>query len=127
MSALFLRLLNLSIKAGWLVLALVAVRPLLKKAPAWVKCAMWGAVGLRLTLPFSLKTSVSLVPSAETVPEAILTSPEPRIDSGIPAVNEAVLVPGIDHGGFLADLPDPARELKFRFAHRGPPGIPSRK
>ena len=90
MSVLFLRILDMSIKAGWLVMALAAVRPLLKRAPAAIKCAMWAAVALRLMFPFSLKSALSLIPSAVTVSEDILTSPTPSISSGIPAVNSTI-------------------------------------
>ena len=55
MSALFIKLLNMSIAAGWLVLAIVLLRFAFKKAPGWVRCAVWALVALRLALPFSFR------------------------------------------------------------------------
>ena len=90
MSGIFLKLLNMSITAGWLILAVLAVRLLLKRAPRWIACLLWGLVALRLICPFSLKSVLSLIPSAETVPADIARSSHPAIQSGISVVNEAV-------------------------------------
>jgi len=90
MDAVFLKLLNMSITASWLCLAVLLVRLLLKKAPKALSCALWALVGLRLVLPFSLESVLSLVPSAEPLPEDMLLSPAPTINSGIPVINEVV-------------------------------------
>ena len=67
MSSLFIHLLNISITAGWIVLVVVLLRFVLKKAPKWIRVALWGLVALRLLLPVSIESVLSLVPSAETV------------------------------------------------------------
>ena len=67
MNAFFLKVLNISITAGWLVLAVVMLRFVLKKAPKWVHCLLWGLVALRLLLPFKIESDLSLLPSAEPV------------------------------------------------------------
>ena len=90
MSAVFLKLLNLSITAGWLILAIVLLRPLLKKVPRKISCALWALVALRLVCPFSLESVFSLVPSSETVPQDIAVQTTPAINSGIPAVNQVI-------------------------------------
>ena len=90
MEGLFFHLLNISINAGWLVLAVLLLRLLLKKAPTWMRVALWGLVGLRLILPFSIESIFSLIPSAETVPPTIVYDREPAIQSGIPAINNIV-------------------------------------
>ncbi len=64
MEAVFIKLLNMSITAGYLVLAVVLLRLLLKKAPKAIFVAMWALVGLRLMVPFSLESIFSLIPSA---------------------------------------------------------------
>lgn len=87
---LFLDLLNLSISATWLILAVVLLRFVFKKAPKWVNCLLWGIVGLRLVFPFSVESIFSLIPSAETVPPDIVYDAEPQINSGIPAFNSVV-------------------------------------
>ncbi|MBQ8258481.1 MAG: hypothetical protein IJY97_02870 [Clostridia bacterium] len=102
MSDLFIKIFNLSVTAGWLVLAVLLCRPLMKKAPKWINFLLWGIVGLRLVFPFSLESIFSLVPSAEPIPEDIMFSPTPEINSGIGAVNSVInpilstnLTPGI--------------------------------
>lgn len=90
MKELFLNFLNMSITAGWIVLVLVLVRPLLKKAPKWITCALWGLVALRLVLPFSVESAISLIPSTETVPPEAIYQTEPQIHSGITVLNSAV-------------------------------------
>ena len=67
MAAIFLKLFNMSIAAGWLILAVLVLRLLLKKVPKWVSCLLWGIVAVRLVCPFSLESAWSLIPSAETV------------------------------------------------------------
>ena len=64
MEALFLKLVNMSITASWLVLAVIAVRLIFKKAPKWILCLLWGLVAFRLICPFSIESSLSLIPYA---------------------------------------------------------------
>ncbi len=90
MATIFLKLLNLSITASWLILAVLGLRLLLKNAPRWQVCLLWSAVAVRLIFPFSIKSSLSLIPSAQTISPDILTMPKPEIHSGIPAVNSLV-------------------------------------
>ena len=90
MEQIFFRLLNISINAGWLVLAVLMLRVLLKKAPRWLHVALWGLVGIRLALPFSIESIFSLIPSAETVPPTIVYEREPAIDSGFSSVDQIV-------------------------------------
>lgn len=90
MSAVFLKLLNMSITASWLILAVFAARLLLKKAPRWIVCLLWGFVALRLLCPFSLKSAFSLVPSAETIPADIAETDYLKVHTGFTAVNTAI-------------------------------------
>lgn len=90
MEAVFLKILNMSIAASWLVLAVLIVRLLMKKAPKWVAVLMWGLVAIRLVSPFSLESVFSLIPSAETVPGDILSSANPAIHSGISPLNSFI-------------------------------------
>lgn len=87
MSTVFLRCVNLSISAGWLILAVLLLRFALRKAPRWICCLLWMLVGLRLLCPFTLPSPISLIPSARTIPEDILMSPAPSVSSGIPAID----------------------------------------
>ena len=91
MSGIFLKLLNLSISASWLVLVVLALRLVLKRAPKWVNVLLWGMVALRLALPFSIESALSLIPSAETVsPEVVQFDPAPTITSGVELIDNAV-------------------------------------
>ncbi len=90
MNDLFLTLVNMSITATWAVLAFTILRPLLRKVPKWVNCLLWGVVGLRLCLPFSFESALSLIPSAETIPTNITVSSNPQIDTGVDIVNNVV-------------------------------------
>ena len=90
MSAVFLKILNMSITASWLILAVVFARLLLKKAPKWIACLLWALVAIRLVCPFSIKSVISLIPSGETIPENIEILQNPEIDTGIAAINDAV-------------------------------------
>ena len=90
MSNLFLKILNMSIAAGWLILAVVLLRFLLKKAPRWITVLLWGIAALRLAVPFSFESAWSLIPSAETFQAHNIQYETPAVSSGIPAVNNAV-------------------------------------
>lgn len=90
MEAVFLKLLNMSIAASWLVLAVLILRMLLQKAPKAIRCVLWGLVGVRLICPFSFESVFSLIPSAETVPQEILFAEEPAIHSGISLLNQTI-------------------------------------
>ena len=101
MSGIFLKLLNLSISVSWLVLVVLALRLVLKRAPKWVNVLLWGMVALRLMLPFSIESALSLIPSAETFsPEVVRFDPAPTITSGVTIIDKAPVV-GIT-GGAIA-------------------------
>ena len=82
MDTVFLSLLNRSMAAGWLILAVVALRLPLKKAPRWITAALWGLVAVRLICPFSFESRFSLLPRADAIPPAALTAKHPAVGSG---------------------------------------------
>ncbi len=91
MEMIFLNVFNRSLAAGWLILAVIVVRFLLKKAPRRLSCVLWAVVAVRLLCPFFPASSFSLIPSRETISaEVVRFAPAPAIDSGIPALNEAL-------------------------------------
>ena len=90
MQEIFLKLFNMSITAGWLILAVMVLRILLKRAPKWIVCLLWGLVAVRLACPVSLESVFSLIPSGETVRQEVLFSERPVIDSGIRLVDNVV-------------------------------------
>ena len=90
MTDLFLCLFNRAVAAGWLVLAVLVLRLLLKKAPKWTRLLLWGLVAVRLVCPFTLESIWSLIPSAQTIAPEALLEPVPTIHSGLPVLNTAV-------------------------------------
>lgn len=94
MEVVFLKLLNRSIAAGWLILAVICLRPVLRRAPRWMLCLLWGLVAVRLLCPVSLQSVFSLIPSRATVrQEAVFSeafSETPVVQSGIRLVDHAV-------------------------------------
>ena len=81
MSDLVLKVVNMSISAGWIVLALLLIRLIFRKIPKWVNMLLWGLVAIRLLLPFSMQSAVSLIPDTNIVPETVIESPAPQIES----------------------------------------------
>ena len=90
MSSVFLTLLNMSITASWLILAVIVIRLLLKKAPKWISCALWALVAIRLICPLSFESKLSLIPTSQTIPQNIAMQATPQIDSGIAIVNDVI-------------------------------------
>ena len=102
MNDLFLKIINMSISASWLVLAVLLLRFVLKKAPKWVNVLLWGIVAVRLAFPFSIESALSLIPSAETISPGIMMDTVPSVQTGVPAIN-SVINPVI--GSSLAPTP----------------------
>ena len=90
MSEIFLEILNRSIASSWIILAVLVLRLLLKKAPKWIAVLLWAVVAVRLICPFSIESVLSLIPSAETVSPDIMYQDTPHITSGIPVINATV-------------------------------------
>lgn len=90
MTKTFLNLANLSITAGYLILAVLILRLILRRLPKNLLLWLWGLVGLRLILPFSLESALSLIPRAKPIPMDIAYSPSPAIDSGVAVIDRAV-------------------------------------
>ena len=68
----FSNVMNISIMASWLILVVLLLRFVLKKAPKWIHVALWGVVALRLVMPFSIESVFSLIPSTETISMELL-------------------------------------------------------
>lgn len=91
MDKIFLSLLNRSIAAGWLILAVMILRLLLKKAPKWLPCILWGIAAVRLICPFSFESAFSLIPSGETLSRTtVMYDQRPEITSGVSALNRTL-------------------------------------
>ncbi len=90
MSDFFLSVINMSISAGWIVIAVLVLRLLLKKAPKWITVLLWGIVALRALCPFTVESVLSLIPSAETVSPDIMLDRTPTVNTGVPMINNAL-------------------------------------
>lgn len=91
MANIFMDLFNMSITASYLVLAVVVARFLLRKAPKWINCLLWALVGIRLICPFSFESSLSLIPSSQTISVNNSSTGRPfTVQSGVPVVDSNV-------------------------------------
>lgn len=90
MAAFFLKLINMSINASWVLLAVFIARLLLKNAPKYIHCLLWGLVAVRLVCPYSVESAMSLLPSAKTIEPQVLLSQNPTIHSGINKLDQMV-------------------------------------
>ena len=119
--SLFWQVVRLSLTAGWMILVLLALRPLLKKAPRRFSCLLWGLVAVRLALPFSFESRVSMVPQAAAAPQkiaqalnpgqmnwvspaALAANPLPAAEAAPPAFSPATLIPLVWGLGIAAML-----------------------
>ena len=95
MEAVFLKLLNMSITASWIVLAVFLFRIIFRKAPKWIVCALWALVGLRLLLPFSFESVASLIPTADPIPQSIIEVVTPNSSEGNGIIDVTPSVPAV--------------------------------
>ena len=116
MGDIFLKLLNMSITAGWLILAVLCIRLLFRKIPKWVNCLLWGVVAIRLICPFSIESQFSILPSTEPIKSNAVVEGEvqnyiPSIDSRLTIV-ENMLNPMLTET-FAYDESDSAAPLQI--------------
>ena len=111
MTQFFLTVLNMSISAGYVVLVVLLLRLLLKRAPKWISVLLWGIVAVRLICPVSVESVLSLIPSAETVSPDIMFDAVPSVNTGIPIVNDA-LNPILEES-FAPSMGDSANPLQI--------------
>ena len=95
MGEIFLKLLNMSITASWIILAVLGIRLLFRRIPKWITCLLWGVVAIRLIFPFSIESVFSLQPSAEPIRTSTMVEGElipyvPFVDSNIGVVENTV-------------------------------------
>lgn len=92
MNDIFLKLLNMSLAASWLIVAIVVLRLIVQKMPRWNICLLWGLVAIRLICPFSIESPVGLVPSNEMISKNILSESHHKLNitSGVKALDTMV-------------------------------------
>jgi len=91
MDKLFLSILNMSLTGAFVIAVICLARLPLKKTPKIISYSLWAVAGFRLVFPFTIESVFSLLPfKAQTIPLDIAMQPIPRIDSGIPLVNDMI-------------------------------------
>ncbi len=90
MDTIFIVILNMSIVAGWLILAVLLSRGVLYKLPKWFRCVLWALVAIRLVCPWFVESGISLVPSAKVVPTDIADMEQPKITTGLEFLNSTI-------------------------------------
>lgn len=93
MSELFLTVLNMSLTASYVIIFVILIRLLLKKAPKVISYVLWGVVAFRLIIPFSFESMFSLMPQNSNpvpIPHDIIYQQSPQINSGIEVVDSFV-------------------------------------
>ncbi len=91
MSEVFIEVLNFSLTAGFIAVAVMLIRLALKKMPKLYSYALWAVVFLRLVCPLTIKTPVSFSPVVQhTIPQSIVYSKNPAIHSGVAVIDSAV-------------------------------------
>lgn len=93
MEHLFIRILQMGISAGYLILAVLAVRFLFRKAPKTMRLFLWLLVGIRLLVPFSIESAFSLVPDTHMVNGHYRMETPRQIENTRPEVLQAVQNP----------------------------------
>jgi len=107
MENIFLQLLNMSITAGWLVLAVLVLRLVFRNAPRWIHCTLWALVAVRLICPISIESAFSVVPSAQSVPVNTILSETPFVSDHAP-VTDVTPVPPVTPDAPVVTTPDAA-------------------
>ena len=89
MSTLFLKIVHMSVSASWIAAAVLVLRLCLKRAPKWVNVLLWGFVAVRLLFPFSIESTLSLLPRTDAVLPAAMTAPAAPMQAGAAPVTSS--------------------------------------
>ena len=87
----FIRVLNLSLMGAFVILAVLAVRLVLRRAPRRYSLWLWAVVFFRLACPITLQSALALLPvRADPIPQDIEYHMQPAIHTGVTLVDGAV-------------------------------------
>ena len=84
MDNLFASLLEMSLSGSIVILLVLVLRLVLKKAPARLVCLLWLLVGIRLLLPLHIETNFSLQPDMEELLTPVVTEYVPQYIDSVP-------------------------------------------
>lgn len=74
MEIIFTKIFNMGVAASMLILAVILLRLILKSSPKWIRYVLWLLVALRLVIPFSFESPLSLIPNAQAINSTTQTS-----------------------------------------------------
>jgi len=83
----------MSFTASYVILFVILVRLMLKKAPRVISYVLWGVVAFRLIIPSSFESMFSIMPrntNAVPIPHDIIYQQNPQINSGIEVLDSFV-------------------------------------
>lgn len=91
----FTKILNLSIIASFLIVAVIILRLVFARAPKWIRYILWSAVALRLLFPFSFESEFSVLPNAQKIDSTSISSTS-YVSSAFAVDNTAVTTESVD-------------------------------
>jgi len=94
MTDVFYKILQMSISASWLILAIVVLRIFLKKVPRKIICFLWALVAIRLVCPFAIESRFSLIPDTQGIfadyENQLENAGTDNVNAGLPDISGAV-------------------------------------
>lgn len=94
MADVFYKILQMSISASWLILAIVVLRIFLKKVPRKIICFLWALVAIRLVCPFAIESRFSLIPDTQGIfadyENQLENAGTDNVNAGLPDMSGAV-------------------------------------
>lgn len=82
MQNIFYNMVDISVAAVWLILAVIILRAIFQKAPKFVRNIMWLLVAVRLIFPFKIESKIGVVPQIDIesieVPKVNITDNVPQ-------------------------------------------------
>ena len=69
----FTEILNISISATLLIAVCFLVRTVFRKMPKYIRCLMWLLVFVRLAIPFSIESNLSVLPTKEYIVTEVIS------------------------------------------------------
>lgn len=115
MNEVFLKIFNMSMTAVLLIVAVILLRLLFKKAPKWISCLLWALVAVRLICPITFESPMSVLPTAEPVKTSIVTA-SPYVESGVTIVdsvaNDILRRGNVNDPSSYSHTQDPANPAK---------------
>lgn len=73
MTDIFAKILNMSMAASWMILAVILLRFIFKRLPKWIRCVLWALVAIRLICPFTIESSLSLIPRSNMSVDEVIS------------------------------------------------------